>query len=84
MHGNAVRDLRQVAEILRNIDIWNDGVQAELRSTWSRLETLAELIENQDFEAFEPTVAKGAPQRGAAPAAPGSNVIPLARRAASR
>ncbi|MCW5749918.1 MAG: hypothetical protein KIT81_02130 [Alphaproteobacteria bacterium] len=72
---NAVRDLRQAAEILRSVDLWDDGVARELRATWSRLERLAELIENQDFEAVcEP-----------APAEPRSaNVVPLARRVAGR
>lgn len=72
---NAVRDLRQAAEILRSVDLWDDGVARELRATWSRLERLADLIENQDFEAVcEPVPQQ--PQNG--------NVVNLARRAAGR
>lgn len=69
---NAVRDLRQAAQILKAVDLWDDGVARELRATWSRLEHLAQLIENHDIDALcEPVAVERT-----------SNVVPLPRQVA--
>jgi hypothetical protein len=44
---NAVRNLRQVAGILRGIDLWDEDVVRELIQTSRRLEMLADRVEGK-------------------------------------
>lgn len=46
----AIRNLRQVADILRRTDVWDDTVVDELNRTARRLDLLADRFENKQIE----------------------------------
>ncbi len=46
----AIRNLRQVADILRRTDVWDDTVVDELNRTARRLDLLADRFENKQVE----------------------------------
>jgi hypothetical protein len=47
MPDTTARTLRQVAEVLRGIHLWDDAVELELATTSRRLDLLADCVEEK-------------------------------------
>lgn len=50
MSDTAVRTLRQVAEVLREIHVWDESIEHELAITSRRLDVLADAFEEKVIE----------------------------------
>ena len=50
MSDTAVRTLRQVAEVLREISVWDDAIERELATTSRRLDLIADSYEDKIIE----------------------------------
>lgn len=54
MPDTTARTLRQVAEVLRGIQLWDDDIERELATTSRRLDLLADCVDDKviDFPAI--------------------------------